>query len=301
MSRETSAAGAGAKPARTVDDSGRSQPAAGHEKRHLLRQNSINLPEPGPLVHSYSQPELYYQSVSPARSALADEMPLPAERLHEHHHHHHHHHYSQTTRSGDDTDTSFLFSTSNELDHSHDGHHHQDTSLGPSTYQFSPERGDITTSPTMEQHAETHQTWIEELREEQRREAEVQDAIAAQEAENTTDLDETAPLTPLTRRSSSSPEQLKKAVPRIRSATDDDVSDSSSDSDELPELSVLEVIALCLPAAAVMIGWAVGEALLLPYLLSLGVAPTIANFAFLSVELSELCAVIFCHQKSMLI
>lgn len=63
---------------------------------------------------------------------------------------------------------------------------------------------------------------------------------------------------------------------------EDDESEDDDDEDDLPPLTVLELISLCLPAAAVTIGWAVGEALLLPYLLSLGVSPTVANLAFLA-------------------
>lgn len=80
--------------------------------------------------------------------------------------------------------------------------------------------------------------------------------------------DTPAPLTPKEVEERSS---LRKASP----------SPMDEDEDELPELTPMELIGLCLPAAAVWTGWAVGEALLLPFLLSLGVSPTVANFAFL--------------------
>ena len=57
-------------------------------------------------------------------------------------------------------------------------------------------------------------------------------------------------------------------------------STESADDGE-PPLTRWEILCLCLPAAAVQIGWTVGESLLIPYLLSLGVSNTVANFAWL--------------------
>jgi len=49
----------------------------------------------------------------------------------------------------------------------------------------------------------------------------------------------------------------------------------------VPPLTRWQILCLCLPAAAVQVGWTVGESLLIPYLLSLGVSNTVANFAWL--------------------
>ena len=51
--------------------------------------------------------------------------------------------------------------------------------------------------------------------------------------------------------------------------------------DKVPPLTRWQILCLCLPAAAVQVGWTVGESLLIPYLLSLGVSNTVANFAWL--------------------
>ena len=58
---------------------------------------------------------------------------------------------------------------------------------------------------------------------------------------------------------------------------------NSSSSNSLGDriLSTYEIVCICLPAAAVQIGWCIGEALLIPYLLSLGISATIANLIFL--------------------
>ena len=53
------------------------------------------------------------------------------------------------------------------------------------------------------------------------------------------------------------------------------------DDDKIPPLTRWQILCLCLPAAAVQVGWTVGESLLIPYLLSLGVSNTVANFAWL--------------------
>jgi hypothetical protein len=235
--------------------------------------SSVILPESHPLVHSFSQPELYYQSFSPAaRHNVVEPFegePQPT------------HVVVGTTSDGSRSRRGIDIDLDTSVE---EGELHplcaltQPTLLGPPTYQFHASgSGAITSSPTMAQHAETHQVWKDELREEQRQEAE--DELAAEKrrnamAEGDTNVNETTKLL----RPTPSPTKGRR---RPRSITEDD--DTSSDGDELPQLSVIELIALCLPAAAVMIGWAVGEALLLPYLLSLGVSPTVANFAFLSV------------------
>ncbi len=111
------------------------------------------------------------------------------------------------------------------------------------------------------------------------------DTIAAAGADDGETTDTAAEQTQLP---SDSGEETAEASPLLPSTTpdpslkrrDSGVSDSESD-DDLPELSRWQLIGLCLPAAAVMVGWAVGEALLLPYLLSLGVHASMANFAFL--------------------
>ena len=56
---------------------------------------------------------------------------------------------------------------------------------------------------------------------------------------------------------------------------------SDADPSDPPPLSQAQILCLCLPAAAVQVGWTVGESLLIPYLLSLGVSNTVANFAWL--------------------
>ena len=59
------------------------------------------------------------------------------------------------------------------------------------------------------------------------------------------------------------------------------VAEEAFEEHAVEKLSRIHLILLCVPAAAVQIGWYVGEALLLPYLLSLGVKVSTANFVFL--------------------
>ena len=59
-----------------------------------------------------------------------------------------------------------------------------------------------------------------------------------------------------------------------------EVEGAADPSKPLP-LSQWQIFCLCLPAAAVQVGWTVGESLLIPYLLSLGISPSIANLAWL--------------------
>ena len=54
-----------------------------------------------------------------------------------------------------------------------------------------------------------------------------------------------------------------------------------TEADKVVPLTRWQILCLCLPAAAVQVGWTVGESLLIPYLLSLGVSNTVANFAWL--------------------
>ena len=54
-----------------------------------------------------------------------------------------------------------------------------------------------------------------------------------------------------------------------------------NESSDGARISRIRIVLLCLPAAAVQMGWTVGEGLIIPYLLSLGVSNAMANAAFL--------------------
>ena len=60
-----------------------------------------------------------------------------------------------------------------------------------------------------------------------------------------------------------------------------EAAEDASEASKPPPLSQWQILCMCLPAAAVQVGWTVGESLLIPYLLSLGVTPTVANLAWL--------------------
>ena len=249
---------------------------------HQNGRNGLPQTESRHLTHSYSQPELFYEAFTLDRPHDGSGPQTPSS----------HPHINTDTNSSD-------FPTI--VDSAA-----QNTSMSPVSpvppvrYEFALEDCSGTTiisSPTMAQHAATHQRWIKERREEQQHEAE-QAALALaaiQEEERQSaeavavddDGDTQADATQDDTESSSllSVSSIKRRG-RSRAASSVNREEGGDegefeDEDELPELSPIELIALCLPAAAVMIGWAVGEALLLPYLLSLGVSPTVANFAFL--------------------
>jgi hypothetical protein len=67
---------------------------------------------------------------------------------------------------------------------------------------------------------------------------------------------------------------------RKRDSTAFSKAESDDEEDERP-LHMWEIICLCIPATAVQIGWCIGEALVIPYLLELGISPTFANLIFL--------------------
>jgi hypothetical protein len=160
-------------------------------------------------------------------------------------------------------------------------------------------------SPTNEEHAATHARWKAEAQEEAQQQQQQQQQQQLQKRNEQEQQVESAEDTTVPAETSTdetveeSADTLRKlqqerehegspllpssagAVVASRKRRLSVLSDESSEADELPELSRWELIGLCLPSAAVMVGWAVGEALLLPYLLSLGVSPTVANFAFL--------------------
>jgi hypothetical protein len=162
-------------------------------------------------------------------------------------------------------------------------------------------------SPTNEEHAATHARWKAEAREEAQQQQQQQEQQQQQmqkrneqeqQVESAADTDVPAETSTdeTIEESAGTLQKLQQerahegspllpssagAVVVSRKRRLSVLSDESSEADELPELSRWELIGLCLPSAAVMVGWAVGEALLLPYLLSLGVSPTVANFAFL--------------------
>ena len=70
------------------------------------------------------------------------------------------------------------------------------------------------------------------------------------------------------------------APPSSPPPTNEDADDKDDDG-KIPPLTRWQILCLCLPAAAVQVGWTVGESLLIPYLLSLGISNTVANFAWL--------------------
>ena len=87
-------------------------------------------------------------------------------------------------------------------------------------------------------------------------------------------------------RAAASSYQIQKDPPQTAATREEQQADENDDTDhgilaEDEHLSRLSILGLCLPAAAVQVGWTVGESLLIPYLLSLGVTNTVANFAWL--------------------
>ena len=81
------------------------------------------------------------------------------------------------------------------------------------------------------------------------------------------------------------PKSLWEALQQVRGDTPSAsllVKPKPHGADENEECTMWEIIRMCLPPVAVSVGWSIGETLLTPYLISLGLSESICNMVWLA-------------------